>query len=1111
MQNKSELIQKLEAFIRKYHMNDILRGAILFLSIGLLYLLLLLLIEYFFWLPTIGRKVLFWSIIVVELALLYRWILIPLSKLLKLREGLSYEKAARIIGSHFPEVSDKLLNTLQLQQSGESSELLFASIEQKMDEMKTISFPKAVSFASNKKYLPYFVLPILVFVLSFFIADANWFGSSYNRVANYNVAYTPPAPYSFHILNDSLTVVQNEPFDLAFTIIGNRIPEEVKLEIGEESYFLQEDDKGVYRYSIASNIADLPFAIIGNNKVREEFVLKVLPRPFIQNMELSIQPPAHTRIKPSKMRGSGAAEVPEGSKVTWNIETSQSDRLRMVLQDSVYNFNFEKDFYVYTQQILQPFDYSLEAVNNQSNQKETMHFRMQIIKDAYPTINVQQKQDDIEPTLYQFSGSAEDDYGLRSLIFVIYPSANPAAKEIFDIPLSGNSFEEFQFNFDTREYIQEQGNYVYYFEVSDNDAVNSYKITRSDMGTIEALSSDAIKDSQLDFQKDKLQNLSENMQKWMEENADLEELENLERTDENLRWEDIQKMNAFRKQEQYSLESLEKITEDLKESLDKMEASPSSQEEKEQLQERMDEQLQELAKNQELLDKLEELQSKISNEELVKEIEEYKQEKKIQEKNLNQLLELTKRFYVSEKNKKLAADLMELGKKQEELSEKDGEEVKAEQEKLQEQFDRFKDEMDNLMKENQELLKPFSLHQDKSTEERISEDQQEALDKLEEGSTEESKPSQQGAGQKMQQLAEAMQQQQMQGGMESIAEDAAVLRQILDNLVRFSFSQEELLDVFKQIAFSNPNYGNHLTSQHDLKQNFRHVNDSLFALSLRQPSMGRQIHQLTTEINDHIDVALDDLAQNRMPNGITQQQYALSGANELAVMLSDILENMQMQMQSSSGQGEGSDFQLSDIIEQQESLMDGEGEDEGEAGDNEGDQGDGEDGSEGDVPSGEQSGSSEGGDNGNQQGEGDSYMDMEGEDGSFYEIYKQQQQLKMQLEDYLLQHGLDGKEAQSILEEMDAVSLKLLEQGSSDSSRRQMQQILHKLLELEKAALQQEEDEERKANTNLNNFPGSMSELQLTPKEKLPATEVLNRESLHLTPYFRRKVQEYFN
>src|SRR5690625_4236390 len=117
MQNKSELIQKLEAFIRKYHMNDILRGAILFISIGLLYLLLLLLIEYFFWLPSIGRKVLFWAFVVVELAFLYRWILVPLSKLLKLREGITYEEAAKIIGDYFPEVSDKLLNTWQLQQS----------------------------------------------------------------------------------------------------------------------------------------------------------------------------------------------------------------------------------------------------------------------------------------------------------------------------------------------------------------------------------------------------------------------------------------------------------------------------------------------------------------------------------------------------------------------------------------------------------------------------------------------------------------------------------------------------------------------------------------------------------------------------------------------------------------------------------------------------------------------------------------------------------------------------------------------------------------------------------------------------------------------------------
>lgn len=1113
MQANLELKQKLEKFVRKYHLNEILRGSILFLSIGLLYFLLTLLIEYFFWLPPAGRKVLFWSFVLVEVALLYRWVGVPLSKLLKLRKGISYENAASIIGSYFPQISDKLLNTLQLYNSGESSELLLASIEQKEEEMQSISFEKAVSYTSNKKYLPYFVLPVLVFVLSYLIAGANWYGNSYERVANYNVAYIPPAPYTFEVLNDSLSVVQNEIFTLSFTVEGKRLPEEVVVSLPDGIERLQPENQGVYSYPMSSEAGSLPFSIIGNNKVRQDFVLEVLPKPFIENMELFVEPPAHTKRPAFTVNGSGTSEVPEGAKVTWNLLTKQSDILRMVQADSTYIFQQDKEHFVYSQRILESFDYDLEAVNSQSKQKEIMHFRMRVLKDSYPTIIIEKEQDAIEPTIYQFSGVVEDDYGLHTLNFIIHPSGSPSVKEVFNIPISKTAFEEFQFSFDTRDYIEEEGSYVYYFEVSDNDAINGYKTTRSDSGTIDAISSESIKDSQLDFQKDKLQDLVDNLEKWKEDNSVLEELEGLERNSENIRWEDVQKVNTYTKQEKSTLENLEKVAEDLKQGLDKMDADPSSEAAKEQLQDRMEEQLQDLKKNQDLLDKLEEYQSKIANDELQDKIEEYKQQKKIQEKNLGQLLELTKRFYVSEKNNKLASDLMELGDKQEELAKKEGEEIKEEQEKLQEKFDSFKDALEDLMKENQNLLKPFSLHQDKQSEERISEQQQDALDKLEEGSPEDSKPSQQGAGEQMKQLAMAMQQQQSQGGMDSVSEDAAVLRQILDNLIRFSFSQEEVLGIFKEIAFTNPKYGNYLTSQHDLKQNFRHVNDSLFSLSLRQPSMGKEIHQLTTEINNHIDVSLDDLAQNRIPKGVTQQQYALAGANDLAVILSDILENMQMQMQSSGGQGEGSDSQLSDIIEQQESLMDGEeGESEGDEGEGDSD-GEGEEGSEGqtgETGEGEGEGESSSEGEGTQKGEGDSYMDGEGEDGGYYEIYKQQQQLKMQLEDYLRQHGMEGMDSNGIMEEMDALSLKLLQEGNNDTTRRQMQQILHKLLELDKAALQQEEDEQRKANTNFETYPGTSNELKLTPKDRLPATEVLNKESLHLTPYYREKVLQFF-
>ncbi|MBV1924953.1 MAG: hypothetical protein KUG49_00390, partial [Dokdonia sp.] len=62
--NKFKNIEnKLEGFIRKFYTNALLRGLILFFAFGVLYFLITLLIEYFFWLSSAGRTVLFWLFI----------------------------------------------------------------------------------------------------------------------------------------------------------------------------------------------------------------------------------------------------------------------------------------------------------------------------------------------------------------------------------------------------------------------------------------------------------------------------------------------------------------------------------------------------------------------------------------------------------------------------------------------------------------------------------------------------------------------------------------------------------------------------------------------------------------------------------------------------------------------------------------------------------------------------------------------------------------------------------------------------------------------------------------------------------------------------------------
>ena len=131
MNNFKNIQSKLEQFIRRYYTNELLKGAILFFAIGFLYLLFTLFVEYVLWLSPIARTILFWLFIAVEIALFVRFIVFPLAKLFKLKAGINYEEASKIIGQYFPEVNDKLLNVLQLNENKDQSELLLASINQK--------------------------------------------------------------------------------------------------------------------------------------------------------------------------------------------------------------------------------------------------------------------------------------------------------------------------------------------------------------------------------------------------------------------------------------------------------------------------------------------------------------------------------------------------------------------------------------------------------------------------------------------------------------------------------------------------------------------------------------------------------------------------------------------------------------------------------------------------------------------------------------------------------------------------------------------------------------------------------------------------------------------
>ena len=185
METSNAIYGKLEAFIRKYYTNELIRGIIFFVGLGLLYFGFTLFVEYFLWLKPTARTFLFWTFIGVEIFLLVRYIGFPIFKLFKLQKGIDYSQASKIIGNHFTEVSDKLTNFLQLSNDSNQSELLLASIEQKAGTLQPIPFGNAINFGKNKKYLPLAILPILFFAFFYISGNSGMLSQSLNRVVHY--------------------------------------------------------------------------------------------------------------------------------------------------------------------------------------------------------------------------------------------------------------------------------------------------------------------------------------------------------------------------------------------------------------------------------------------------------------------------------------------------------------------------------------------------------------------------------------------------------------------------------------------------------------------------------------------------------------------------------------------------------------------------------------------------------------------------------------------------------------------------------------------------------------------------------------------------------------
>ena len=1137
MNNFKNIQTKLEQFINRYYTNELIKGGILFFAIGLLYFLFTLFIESVLWLNPLARTVLFWLFILVEVGLLAKFIAIPLAKLFKLQKGINYVDASKIIGKHFPEVNDKLLNVLQLNQHDNQSELLLASIDQKSIELNPIPFKLAVNFTKNTKYLKYAIVPVLIILITFLTGNSNWFSDSYERVVHYKTAYEPPAPFQFFVVNNDLKAIENTDFKLLVKTAGDVTPESAQIVYNNETYFLKQTGIGEFEYVFSQPKTDVSFQLTANDVTSKPYTINVVEVPSLLSFEMVLDYPNHTKKKNTVLKSTGNAVVPEGTNVTWQLKTKATEQVHLYTKDTLEFSSDELNNFELSKRLFNPLDYNLSTSNSNLKNYENLAFRIDVVKDEYPELNLKMEVDSLDLQSLYFYGQVSDDYGFSKLQLVYYPSNDDSKKQTERIPISKSNIDEFITAFPNNLKIDEGVSYDLYFQVFDNDVVNKYKSLKSNVFTYRKRTQSEEEQKHLKEQNETIKNLDKSLEKLDEQEKQLEELSKTQKEKSNLSFNDKKKLESFFKRQKQQDEMMKNFNKKLKENLENFQKENKKEDAfKEDLKKRLEENEEQLKQDEKLLEELKKLQEKINKQDLSQKLDELAKQNKNKKRSLQQLIELTKRFYVEKKLEKLKDDLLKLAIDQQKLSiEKEEDNTKDKQEELNNKFEEFKKELEELEKDSEELKKPIDIPRDKLDEQEVDQEQQkasEALEKIEEQKAsdemgdepkesdnqnkKEAQKSQKKAAQKMKEMSEQMQSAMSSGGGEQMQEDAEMLRQVLDNLVLFSFDQEALMNQFKTIEVNHNKYASFLRKQNNLKEHFEHIDDSLFALSLRQPKLSETVNKEITEVFYNIDKALSQLAENQLYQGVANQQFIVTAANNLANFLSDVLDNMQENMSMSQGKGGQGDMQLPDIIKSQEELQKmmeegmkkGEGQKpkEGE-GDKKGEKGEqGKDGEKG-----EKEGK---GKDGNQSGgEGEGEGENEDLNGMLYEIYQKQQELRQALQEQLAKDKIGkgaGGNGDKLLKQMEDIELDLLNKGFTNQTLQKMMQLKHQLLKMENATFQQGEDNKRESETNKTNFNNNTNNQIPSAKQYFNTTEILNRQTLPLRQIYRKKVQEYF-
>ena len=865
----------------------------------------------------------------------------------------TWETLAKIIGKIiFPKNEDTALNAFQIETTksrSQSNELANNFTKEVAKEMQKHNPSDLIDKRPliNLKMITVVVMFLSILSLSIFSKQS---ANSFYRWKNYSEKFHAPKPFQLYSLTKNQNILGGEKTSITIiskgsnpdSILLNLTPTQISTSKRDSATITLKsgrDINGFYQFQLPELFQDYEYSAIVNAKYFYEAwravtskpdTIFVTDRPKFEEFEIFIIPPSYSKLPFETLDGSIASvQGLKGSNMRINLRSNKILKSSFIKHnDSIkylktfentatgeFSINDDGQFSVY---IVDP-----RGITN----RDPIEYKINTLPDFEPTIKINNPKQVItlgNNQIIPFDLEIKDDFGFDKLQLA-YEIIRPEYLNVepyiamFILPEldQDTTFQNIKTPWDLSEIMLMPDDEVHYhFELTDNDNVSGPKKTISEK-LIARVPSLADLYEKMESEEENIEEqFNDSVDELMSLKEQIDKMElNVLKAEDNLKWEDQQKIKEMVSKAKDELERIKSISNAMESLMEESEKHnlfmPDLAEKFKELSNLINEIIPE-----NIMEDLNEVQNSLEEmnlEDLQKSLEQMANNISEIESELNRYIDIFKRLKAEQKLDELKNRLEKLTQQKNKLDEdiKDIESLpdKNNLQRIAQEEYRLLDELKKLndeMKTASDLIEPFSkTSADKLTKLSDSEYYKNAKTNIENTisnlqNDKSAKLSSQESLNSLHNLQNELSMIQKEFQNETVSEMAAKLEKIMRDILYLSKVQEHIKDATILLSRNSSQLKTMAYKQQLIQDQLRQATKRMVELSKETFSITPEIGRAIGAANNNIEKTKTELTSRNMRNAINNQELAIEGLNTAALNLFKSIQQMQ-----SSGSASG--------------------------------------------------------------------------------------------------------------------------------------------------------------------------------------------------------------